>query len=260
MTPDQLALYAVLMPAAVAIAVLLIPVVRWRRAGDQSYPVARRQAWLSGAACATALSMSLVVTDGWPWEAAWSSWKLLYLSAAIVAAAAAVICIPRVPVAATIALAAAAAVLWYSVPEAKEIGVRTLAASLAAGVAIAVWRCASRAPAWCCAASALQFLIFAGLIGSSGSSKVAAASAAVAVTLSAGAVATRAFRTFSCAAAAALASGGIGVALALYGRGYHDNLAGWIWWSAAALPGALCIPWAFTRDQRGPAQDGPPTP
>jgi hypothetical protein len=87
--------------------------------------------------------------------------------------------------------------------------------------------------------------VLAGLVGSSGSSKVAAASAAVAVTLSVGAVATRASRTFSCASAAALASGGIGVALALYGRGYHGNIAGWVWWGVAALPGALCLPWAL---------------
>ncbi|MBU3729404.1 MAG: hypothetical protein FGM37_09195 [Phycisphaerales bacterium] len=196
--------------------------------------------------------MSLVVTDGWPWTAAWSSWKLIYLSAAIVAAAAAVVCIPRVPSAATIALAAAAALLWYRVPEAKDVGVRAIAAILAAGVAVVVWRSASRVPVWCCAASALQLLVLAGLLGSSGSSKVAAASAAVAVTLSAGAVATRLSRTFSCASAAALASGGIGVALALYGRGYHDNLAAWMWWSVAALPGALCIPWALASGPRRP--------
>jgi len=245
MTPDQLLLHAVLMPAAAAISLLLVPLApRWR-GGTRPPGPARRQAWLSGAACAAALSISLVVTDGWPWASAWSSWKLIHLSAAIVAAAGAVVCIRGVPISATIAIAAAAAVLWYRVPEAKEFGVRALAAALAAIVSVSVWRGARRAPAWCCAASALQSFVLAGLVGSSGSSKVAAASAAVAVTLSVGAVATRASRTFSCASAAALASGGIGVALALYGRGYHGNIAGWVWWGVAALPGALCLPWAL---------------
>lgn len=198
--------------------------------------------------------MSLVVTDGWPWSAAWSSWKLIYASAAIVAVAAAVTCIRGVPRAETVALACAAAVLWYRVPEARELGVRAVAAALAAGVGIAVWRGAQRAPALACAAASIQSLALAGAIGSSGSSKVAAATAALAITLAAGAVAARISRTFSCAAAAALASGGLGVALALYGRGYHgEKVYPWIWWALAALPAVLCIPWAIKPTVRRPA-------
>jgi hypothetical protein len=52
------------------------------------------------------------------------------------------------------------------------------------------------------------------------------------------------------ALAAALASGGMGVALALHGRGYHVNIAGWAWWGVAALPGALCLPWALAPGVR----------
>lgn len=246
MSPDQLLLFAVLMPAAAGIAVQLLPASPWARVVGDAAPLERRQAWLAGAACAVALCVSLVVTDGWPWSSAWSSWKLIYASAAVVSVAAALVCIRGVPRAETIALAAAAAVLWYRVPEARELGVRAVAAAGAAAVAVTVWRSAQRAPAWSAAASTVQALALAGLIGSSGSSKVAAASAALAFTLAAGAVATRMSRTFSCAAAASLASGGIGVALALYGRGYHgDSVAPWIWWSAAALPAALCIPWAL---------------
>ena len=246
MPPDQLFLYAVLMPAAAGIAALLLPASPWARVVGDAAPLERRQAWLAGAACAVALCASLVVTDGLPWSAAWSSWKLIYASAAVVSVAAALVCIRGVPRAETIALAAAAAVLWYRVPEARELGVRAVAAAGAAAVAVTVWRGAQRAPAWSVAAAAVQALALSGLIGSSGSSKVAAAAAALALTLAAGAVATRVSRTFSCAAAASLASGGMGVALALYGRGYHgDSVAPWIWWSVAALPAALCIPWAL---------------
>lgn len=253
MPPDQLFLYAVLMPASAAIALLMLPSSPWARIDSGGDSRARRHAWISGVACAAALSISLVVTDGWPWASAWSSWKGIYWSAAIMAVAAAVVCIRGVPRAETIALAAAAAVLWYRVPEAREMGVRALAAGFAAAVALVVWRCARRAPAWCCAAAAVQLLALSGLIGSSGSSKVAAAAAAVAITLAVGAVATRASRTFSCAAAAALASGAFGVALALYGRGYHDSVASWIWWIVAALPAALCLPWALMPGVRRPA-------
>lgn len=253
MPPDELFLYALLMPAAAGIALLMLPSAPWARMDSNARSAERTHAWLSGAACAAALSASLVVTDGWPWASAWSSWKGIYWSAAIVSVAAAVVCIRGVPRSETVALAAAAAVLWYRVPGARDVGVRALAAALAAAVALAVWRSARRAPAWCCSAAALQLLVLAGLIGSSGSSKVAAASAATAVTLAAGAVATRASRTFSCAAAAALASGGFGVALALYGRGYHDSVASWIWWSAAALPAALCLPWAIMPGARKPS-------
>lgn len=246
MPPDQLFLYAVLMPAAAGIAALLLPASPWARVVGDAAPLERRQAWLAGAACAVALCVSLVVTDGLPWSAAWSSWKLIYASAAVVSVAAALVCIRGVPRAETIALAAAAAVLWYRVPEARELGVRAVAAAGAAAVAVTVWRGAQRVPAWSVAAAAVQALALSGLIGSSGSSKVATAAAALALTLAAGAVATRVSRTFSCAAAASLASGGMGVALALYGRGYHgDSVAPWIWWSVAALPAALCIPWAL---------------
>jgi len=246
MPPDQLFLYAVLMPAAAGVAVLLLPASPWARVVGDAAPAERRQAWLAGAACAAALCASLVVTDGWPWSSAWSSWKLIYASAAVVSVAAALVCIRGVPGAETIALAAAAAVLWYRVPEARELGVRAVAAAGAAAVAVTVWRSAQRAPTWSVAAAAVQALALSGLIGSSGSSKVAAAAAALALTLAVGAVATRVSRTFSCAAAASLASGGVGVALALYGRGYHgDSVAPWIWWSVAALPAALCIPWAL---------------
>lgn len=253
MPPDQLFLYAVLMPASAAVVLLMLPASPWARVDSGVPGMARRHAWLSGAACAMAVCASLVVTDGWPWASTWSSWKQIYWSAAIVAAAGAVISVRGVPRSETIALAAAAAVLWYRVPGARDIGVRALAAALAALVAIAVWRGARRAPAWCCAVVALQAFALAGLIGSSGSSKVAAASAALAITLVTGAVGTRASRTFSCAAAAALAAGGLGVALALYGRGYHDNVAAWIWWSVAALPGAMCLPWAIMPGMRRPA-------
>ena len=246
MPPDQLLLYAVLMPAAAGIAVLLLPSSPWARVVGDGAPAQRRHPWLAGAACAVALCVSLVVTDGWPWSSAWSSWKLIYASAAVVSVAAALTCIRGVPRAETIALAAAAAVLWYRVPEARELGVRATAAAAAAAVAVTVWRSAQRAPTWSIAAAAVQALALSGMIGSSGSSKVAAAAAAVGLTLAAGAVATRVSRTFSCGAGAALASGGIGVALALYGRGYHgDTVAPWIWLSAAALPAALCIPWAL---------------
>lgn len=250
MAPDQLFLYAVLMPALAGVVVLLLPASPWARACGDAQGSERRDAWLSGAACAAALCMSLVVTDGWPWASAWSSWKLIYASAAVMAVAGAAIAVRGVPRSETIALAAAAAVLWYRVPGAKDIGVRALAAALAAAVALVVWRCARRAPVWCCAAAALQSFVLAGIIGASGSSKVAAASAAVGIALAAGAVAMRASRTFSCTAGAALASGGFGVALALYGRGYHDSVASWIWWSVAALPAALCLPSALVPSVR----------
>ena len=251
MPPDQLLLYAVLMPAAAGIAVLLLPSSPWARIVGDGAPFSRRQPWLAGAACASGLCVSLVVTDGWPWASAWSSWKLMYASAAVVSVAAALICIRGVPRAETIALAAAAAVLWYRVPEARELGVRAAAAVVAACVAVIVWRCAQRAPVWSAAVASVQALALAGIIGSSGSSKVAAAAAALALTLAAGSVAARMSRTFSCAAASALASGGLGVALALYGRGYHgDAVAPWIWWSMSALPGALCLPWALAPAAR----------
>lgn len=254
MSPDQLLLFAVLMPAAAGIAVLLMPSSPWARVEAEPAASERRHAWLAGAACAAALCMSLVVTDGWPWSAAWSSWKLIYASAAIVAVAASLICIRGVPRAETVALACAAAVLWYRVPEARELGVRAVSAAAAAAVGLAVWRGAQRAPAWACAAAAIQSLALAGMIGSSGSSKVAAAAAALAITLAAGAVAARISRTFSCAAAAALASGGLGAALALYGRGYHGEQIGtWIWLAVAALPAALCLPWALMPSVRRPA-------
>lgn len=253
MSPDQLLLYALLMPAAAGVALLMLPSSPWARVEGEAQSGARREAWLSAAGCALALCMSLVVTDGWPWLAAWSSWKLIYLSAAIIAVAGAAVCVRGVPRAETVALAAAAAVLWYRVPEAREIGTRAAAAALAAAVALCMWRCARRAPAWCCVAAAIQSLALAGALGSSGSSKVAAAAGALAVTLLTGAVATRASRTFSCAAAASLAGGGCGVALALYGRGYHDTVAPWIWWSLAALPAILCMPWAIARGTRPPA-------
>jgi hypothetical protein len=254
MPPDELLLYAVLMPAAAAVAVLLLPSAPWARVAGDAAPVARREPWLAGAACAVALCASLVITDGWPWLSAWSSWKLIYASAGVVSAAAAVVCIRGVPRAETVALAAAAAVLWYRVPEARDIGVRVIAAAVAAAVGLCVWRSAQRAPAWSTAASAMQALALAGLIGSSGSSKVAAAAAALALTLVAGTVAARVSRTFSCGACAALTGGGLGAALALYGRGYHgDTVAPWIWWSVAAMPGALCLPWALAPTVRKPA-------
>lgn len=253
MPPDQLFLYAVLMPAAAGIAVLLLPASPWARVAGDTAPAVRRQSWLAGAGCAVALFMSLVVTDGWPWSSSWSSWKLIHASAAIVAGAGMLICIRGVPRPETIALAAAAAVLWYRVPEARELGVRAVAAAVAAAVAVTVWRGAQRAPAWSAAVAAAQALALAGLIGSSGSSKVAAAAAALAITLVAGTIATRVSRTFSCAAGASLACGGFGVALALYGRGYHgDTVAPWIWWSVAALPAALCLPYALMPAARKP--------
>jgi hypothetical protein len=253
MPPDQLLLFAVLMPASAGIALLMLPASPWARVGGESRLAQRRHAWLSGAACASALCASLVVTDAWPWASAWSSWKLIYVSAAIIAVAGAATAVRGVPRAETIALSAAAAVLWYRVPEAREIHVRIVAAAVAAAVAWLVWRGARRAPAWSCAAASIQACALAALLGSNGSSKVAAAAAALALTLGAGAVAMRASRTFSCAAAAALSCGGLGVALALYGRGYHDNVHEWIWWAVAALPAALCLPWALRRSPCGDA-------
>jgi len=253
MPPDQLFLFAVLMPASAGIALLMLPSSPWARIDGEEQRVRRRHAWLSGVACATALCVSLVVTDGWPWASAWSSWKLIYLSAAIVAVAGAAVSVRGVPRAETVALAAAAAVLWYRVPEARDITVRIVAAAVAAAVAWCVWRGARRAPSWSCVAAAVQASALAGILGSCGSSKVAAAAAAVAVTLGAGAVATRASRTFSCAATAALTCGGLGVALALYGRGYHDNVPQWMWWAVAALPAALCMPWAVRPGARSDA-------
>lgn len=246
MPPDQLVLYAVLMPAAAGIAVLLWPSSPWARVVGDAAPVSRRHPWLAGAACGIALCTSLVVTDGWPWVSAWSSWKLIYASALVVSVAAALICVRGVPPAETIALAAAAAVLWYRVPEARDLGVRAVAAAVAASVALVVWRGAQRAPAWGTAVAAAQAMVLAALVGSTGSSKCAAAAASLALTLVAGSVASCVSRSFSSAGAAALASGGLGVALALYGRGYHgDTIAPWIWWSVAALPAALCLPWAL---------------
>lgn len=251
MPPDQLLLYAVLMPAAAGIAVLLWPSSPWARVVGDAAPVSRRQPWLAGAACAMALCVSLAVTDGWPWASAWSSWKSIYASSLVMSVAAALICIRGVPRAETIALAAAAAVLWYRVPEARDLGVRAVAAVVAASVAVVVWRGAQRAPAWSTAGAAAQAMVLAALVGTCGSSKVAAAAAALALTLAAGAIASRVSRSFSSASAAALASGGLGVALALYGRGYHgDAIAPWIWWSVAALPAALCLPWALTPAPR----------
>jgi hypothetical protein len=253
MPPDQLLLFAVLMPACAGIVLLMLPSSPWARIGGDARDAGRRHAWLSGVALATALCMSLVVTDGWPWASAWSSWKLIYVSAAVIAVAGAAVSVRGVPRTETIALAAAAAVLWYRVPEARDIPVRIVAAAVAAAVAWCVWRGARSAPALSCAAAAVQACVLAGLLGSCGSSKVAAAAAAVAVTLGAGAVATRASRTFSCAAAAALVCGGCGVALALYGRGYHDSVQQWVWWAVAALPAALCMPWALKRGSRADA-------
>lgn len=250
MAPDQLLLYALLMPAAAGIVLLLLPSTPWARHDGDAIGSPRREPWLAGAACAMALCMSLAVTDGWPWASAWSSWKLVYASAAIVAVAGALATMRGVLRGETVALAAAAAVLWYRVPEARELPVRVSAAALAALVAFAMWRCARSAPAWCAIVAAAQALALAALIGSSGSSKVAAAAGAVALTLAAGAVATRASRGFSCGAGAALASGGLGVALALYGRGYHDSIPAWIWWSVAAAPAALCAPWAVVPASR----------
>ncbi len=253
MPPDQLLLFAVLMPASAGIVLLMLPASPWARIDDETREGQRRHAWLSGTACAAALCLSLAVTDGWPWASAWSSWKLIYVSSAIVALAGAAVAVRRVPRTETIALAAAAAALWYRVPEAREIPVRIVAASVAAAVAWCVWRGARRVPAWSCAAAAIQACALAGLLGSNGSSKVAAAAAALAVTLVAGAVATRASRTFSCGAAAALSCGGFGVALALYGRGYHESIHEWIWWSVAVLPAVLCLPWALRRSPTGDA-------
>lgn len=250
MPPDQLFLYALLMPAAAGIVLLLLPSAPWARHERDATGAQRRDPWLSGAACALAMCASLAVTDGWPWASAWSSWKLIYASAAIVALAGALAAMRGVPRGETVALAAAAAVLWYRVPEARELPVRVSAAALAALVAFTMCRCARRAPAWCAAVAAAQALALAGLIGSSGSSKVAAAAGAVALTLAAGAVATRVSRGFMCGAGAALASGGLGVALALYGRGYHDNIPSWIWWGMAAAPAALCAPWAIAPASR----------
>lgn len=250
MTPDQLFLRAVLMPACAGVVLLLAPSSPWARVADRAALDGRRESWLSGAACALAVCMSLVVTDGWPWSAAWSSWKLIYASAAIVAAAGAAVAVRGVPRGETVALAAAAAVLWYRVPEARELGVRVMAAAVAAAIALGVWRCARRAPAWASSAAAIQALVLSSIMGASGSSKVAAAAAALALTLATGAVAMRVSRTFSCASGAALASGGLGVALALYGRGYHEGIAGWIWWGVAALPAVLCLPWALAPGAR----------
>lgn len=274
MPPDQLLLYAILMPAAAAAVLLLLPSAPWARghlptgssategehgpAGALRSAIARgsggspgrQDSWTAGAAFALAVCASLVVTDGWPWSSTWSSWKQIYVAAGIVALAGALAHIRLVARAETIALAAAAAVLWYRVPEARDIGTRAIAAAAAACVATSMWRCGRRAPAWTCVAASIQAIALAGLIGSSGSSKVAAAAVALGMTLALGAVATRASRTFACAAGAALAGGGFGVALALYGRGYHDNIASWIWWCLAALPGVLCLPWALMPGRR----------
>lgn len=250
MPPDQLLLYALLMPAASGIVLLLLPSAPWARTEHDAVRGQRREPWLSGAACAIAVCASLAVTDGLPWASAWSSWKLLYASAAIIAVAGALAAARGTPRGEMVALAAAAAVLWYRVPGARELPVRVSAAALAALVAFMMCRCARRAPAWCAIVAAAQALALAGLIGSSGSSKVAAAAGALALTLAAGALAARASRGFSCGAAAALAAGGLGAAFALYGRGYHDNIPSWIWWSVAAAPAALCAPWASTPAPR----------
>lgn len=250
MPPDQLLLYAMLMPAAGGIVLLLLPLAPWARDEHDVTQSQRREPWLSGAAFGIAMCASLAVTDGWPWASAWSSWKLLYASAAIIAVAGAFASLRGVPRNETVALAAAAAVLWYRVPEARELPVRMSAAALASLVAFTMCRCARRAPAWCAIVAAAQALALAGLVGSSGSSKVAAAAGAVALTLASGAIATRVSRGFSCGAGAALASGGLGVALALYGRGYHDSIPSWVWWSVAAVPVALCAPWAITPASR----------
>jgi hypothetical protein len=256
MPPDQLFLYALLMPASAAAVLLLLPSAPWARGHVPSRgreadgALGRQEAWTGGAAFALAVCASLIVTDGWPWSSAWSSWKQIYVAAGIVAIAGALVHVRLVARMETIALAAAAAVLWYRVPEARDIGIRAIAAAVAACVAMSMWRCALRAPAWTCVAAAAQAFALAGLIGSSGSSKVAAAAGALGMTLALGAIATRASRTFACAAGASLAAGGFGVALALYGRGYHDNIAPWVWWCVAALPGALCIPWALIPARR----------
>lgn len=250
MPPDQLLLYAFLMPASAGIALLLLPSSPWARIQGDDFGAVRRETWLSGAACGLALCASLVVTDGWPWSAAWSSWKLIYASAAIVAVAGAIGAMRIAPRAGVIALGAAAAVLWYRVPEAKDLGPRAVAAAIAAAVALVTWRCARRSPSWSCAAAAAQAFTLAVMLGLSGSSKVGAAAAALGLTLAAGAVATRASRTFSCAAAASLAGGGFGVALSLYGRGYHDGIPPWAWCAVAVIPALLCAPGAFAPAPR----------
>lgn len=240
MQPDQLLLQAVMMPAAVGLAVMLLASGPWACVAECS-PGPRRQSWSAGIGIAAALALSLAVSDGLPWASAWSSWKMLYVAAAIVGVGAAISCVRGIEVVEAAALGSAACVLWFSVPEAKELWVRTAAAAGAAALSLALMRGMRHAPSAVAAAVATSLMALGIVIGIAGSSKVAAAAVAVAAVAAAGALAMRMSRTFSCASAIVMAGAGIGVALALYGRGYHDSVPEWLWWALVAAPASVAL-------------------
>lgn len=240
MQPDQLLLQAVLLPAAVGIAVLLLASGPWARAAGDA-PPSRRESWSAGLGIAVALSLSLAVTDGLPWASAWSSWKMLYAAAAIIAAGSAIACVRGIERTEAVAICAAACVLWLKVPGAKELWPRADAAAASALLALALMRGLRCAPSLVAMAVSVALLALGAVIGNAGSAKVAAAAVAASAVIAVGAIAMRVSRTFSCASAIAMAGSGLAVALALYGRGYHDSVPSWLWWSVAAAPAALAM-------------------
>jgi hypothetical protein len=240
----DLALHAMLLPAAVGVCALLLPRAAWSVEARRS-----ESPWTAGIAVAVTGVLALWASEGNTLFELSERWQRLVLTSGVAGVGGTMLARcgeierARVMSCATLAVTLTPLVgLWLlRMPMHDTLGHRLSIGVSAALASLIIARPSVRAPRWTALLVALAFAATAGMLLSVGSSKVAFAAGALALVASAAALLVDRRTAFSPGPAFAMASITMLAAFAVYGVAYQegDSVPTIAWWFVAFSPLAV---------------------
>lgn len=239
---------SVLLPAACAIILFLLPRLPW------SVDIGRRmEIWTAAPALAVATCLSLYVVEG---SGIWhltQKWYSLWISAIILGlggmAATVIFNQPEKPVRAIgiqksflLGCASALAIFVFKMPNNDHVLLRLLQSAIAGIATYLLIKPSSRAPVVTPLSFSFVLCMLAALLMVSGSLKMALIATSISITAAACAIIASMGRGFSGGASFSMGGITICIAFALYGMSYHKNsdVPTADWWIVALAPLILC--------------------